>query len=278
MRLTPAQASQLAHLAQGGSLPKSRLTKTLLRPLQEAGAVRLEKSGSGDLVRGLPGKVEPFAELQWGVRDLQSLAQAGPENRSRESLAQIAGDSKALPNRPLAGIFIRSFGNCYLRGQPLASTPHGSAIFISPAQLAGLEIRAATLIAIENPACLLSFEKALPHFPELNISNLALVLRWSWGAAWRHWIQQWKGILLHFPDYDPEGLRIFANEVLPQRPDARLLIPSNLTEFLKERGSRKLFLSQEYRLPNLAEHPDILFVKARIEMSRRALEQEKLLF
>ena len=278
MRLTPAQAGQLAHLAEGGSLPRGRVAKALLPLLENAGVVRMEPSGSSYLVRGVPGKIEAFAEHRWGIRDLRRLSLASPENRSRELLAEIAGDSKALPNQPLAGIFIRSFGNCTLDGQPLMHTPSGSAIFISPAQLPQLRVTASVLIAIENTKCHLKFENALPYFAQADLTNIALVLRWSWGAAWREWLRAWPGALLHFPDYDRAGLRIFATEVLPRRPEARLLIPANLDALLNERGSRKLYLRHEH-LPLLeAKHPDIARVDAVIQRLRKALEQEKLLY
>ena len=211
MRLTPAQAGQLAHLADGGSLPRSRVAKTLLPVLENAGVVRMEKSGSSYPVRGLPGKIEILAESLWGVRDLRRLALATPENRSRELLAEIAGDSKSLSNHPLAGIFIRSLGNCTLNGVPLMHTPLGSAIFISPAQLPQLSISASTLIAVENAKCLLKFENARLHFAELDLAGIALVLRWSWGVAWREWLRAWPGVLFHFPDYDRAG-RVFLRQ------------------------------------------------------------------
>ena len=100
MRLTPAHAGQLSRLAAGGSLAKSRVSEALLPLLQEAGVVRLEQAGSSYRVRGIPGKLEAFVEHRWGIRDLKSFAQATPENRSRGLLAEIAGDSKAPPNRP----------------------------------------------------------------------------------------------------------------------------------------------------------------------------------
>ena len=278
MRLTPAQAGQLAHLADGGSLPRGRVAKALLPLLENAGVVRMEPSGSSYLVRGVPGKIEAFAEHRWGIRDLRRFALASPENRSRESLAEIAGDSKALPNQPLAGILIRSFGNCTLGGQALMHTPPGSAIFISPAQLPQLHVTASSLIAVENPACLLKFENALPRLAEADLANIALVLRWSWGAAWREWLRAWPGALLHFPDYDRAGLRIFATELLTRRPDARLLIPAHLETLLNERGRRELYLRHEH-LPLLeAKHPDIAQVDALIQLSRKALEQEELLY
>ena len=278
MRLTAAQAVQLARLADGGSLPKSRLSKALLHPLQEAGAVRLERSGSSYLVRGFPGKLDAFVERYWGIRDLVRYSESSPGNRSRESLAEIAGDSKALSSRPLEGLFIRSFGNCFLRGQALAATGPGSAMFISPSEFPHLEVRATTLVGIENSACLLNFEKCLPHFPGLNGDDFALILRWSWGAAWHQWIREWKGALRYFPDFDPAGLRIFASEVLPHRQDARLLFPVNLESLLKERGKRSLYLRQEFLLHYLPLHPDIAPVKEHLQRIRKALEQESLLF
>jgi hypothetical protein len=277
MRLTPAHAGQLARLAAGGSLPKSRLSKELLPTLQNADVVQLEPSGSSYLVRGIPGKLEKFVEHHWGIRDLKRFAQATPDNRSRESLAEIAGDSKALRTSPLAGIFIRSFGNCFLQGQPLAMTPSGSAIFVAPSRLRDLEVSAATLIAVENPACLLNFEKTSRHFPGQKLDDIALVLRWSWGSAWQDWLRRWPGTVLHFPDYDPAGLRIFASEVLSRRPEAKLLIPEGFEAILEKHGSRKLYLRQEPLNIQLANDPRIKPVSILLEFHRKALEQEELL-
>jgi hypothetical protein len=54
MRLTIAQAAKLVKLDAGESLPKSQLSKSLLRPLQQAGVVSLEKSGSSSLFAAFP--------------------------------------------------------------------------------------------------------------------------------------------------------------------------------------------------------------------------------
>ena len=277
MRLIPAQAAQLVQLAEGRSLPRSRISRPLLPILEKAGVIRNEKSGSSYLVRGIPGKIETLAEHTWGIRDLRRFAQAIPGERSRESLAEVAGDSKALPNQPLTGLLIRSFGSCILAGQSLARTPFGSAIFISPAELPRLRVAVDTLIAVENSACFLKFENALPFFTELDVSKVALVLRWNWGVAWREWLCQWKGQMSYFPDYDRAGLRIFATEVLRHRAEARLLIPANLAVLIRKRGSRKLFLRHEHLSLINAQHPDIAMVQAEIESSRKALEQESLL-
>ncbi len=277
MRLIPAQAAQLVQLATGRSLPRSRISRPLLPILEKAGVIRNEKSGSSYLVRGIPGKIETFAEHTWGIRDLRKFAQAIPGQRSRESLAQVAGDSKALPNQPLTGLLIRSFGNCMLASQSLAHTPFGSAIFISLSELPRLRVVADTLIAVENSACLLRFENALPFFTNLDISKVALVLRWNWRVAWRDWLSRWRGQMSYFPDYDRAGLRIFASEVLRYRPEARLLIPSNFAVLIRKQGSRKLFLRQEHLSLINAQHPDIAMVQAEIDSSRKALEQESLL-
>lgn len=278
MRLTPAQARQLDHLADGGSLPRKQISKSLLPLLEDARVVRVEKSGSSYVVRGVPGEIEAFAEQQWGIRDLRRFADAGTENRTRELLAEIAGDSKALPNSPLTGVFIRSFGNCTLAGQPLAHTPPGSAIFISPAQLPHLRITASTLIATENVRCLFHFENARPHFADEKLADFALVLRWSWGTAWQEWLRTWPGTLLHFPDYDRAGLRIFATELLAHRPDAHLLIPANLDVLVSERGSRALYLRHEHLQVLNPNHSEIAQISASIDSARKGLEQESLLY
>jgi hypothetical protein len=74
MRLTCAQAAKLVRLDAGESLPKSQMPKALLTPLQQASVVRLEKSGSSYVVRGLPGKLASFVAQHWGVRDLARYA------------------------------------------------------------------------------------------------------------------------------------------------------------------------------------------------------------
>ena len=219
MRLSPAQAAKLARLATGGSLPKSQLSKAVLVPLQEAHVVRLEQSGSSYVVRGIPGKLARFVEYHWGIRDLTLFAAATPENRDRAMLADIASDTKVLPTSPFGGIFLRSFGGCSLGNQSLGTTPQGSALFITLCEIPHLRIKTKYLIGIEGVEGLWNFENAQKYFRELDGLDYTLVLRWHWGAAWREWLNRWEGEMMYFPDYDPAGLRIFATEVLPFRPD-----------------------------------------------------------
>ena len=277
MRLTCAQAAKLVRLDAGESLPRSQLSKGLLYTLQKADVVRMEKSGSSYVVRGIPGKLASFVEHHWGVRDLARYAQANPTNRSRELLADIAGDSKALPNRPFDGIFIRSFDNCFLANKPLNSSPPGTAVLITVGNLPHLRVETPYLVAVENAECLWNFEKAKRYFPDLTGLDYALVLRWHWGGAWRQWFDGWRGQLLYFPDYDPAGLRIFATEVLPHRPSARLLIPQDFETILEERGERDLYLKQEKFLPVLDEHAELARLCRALRKARKAFEQESLL-
>jgi hypothetical protein len=253
------------------------MSKALLVPLQQADAVRLEKSGSSYVVRGIPGKLASFVEHRWGVRDLARYAQANPTNRSRGLLADIAGDSKALPNRPFGGIFIRSFDNCFLASKPLNSSPPGTAVLITLGDLPHLRVETPYLVAVENAECLWHFEEAKRYFPDLTGLDYALVLRWHWGGAWRQWLDGWRGQLLYFPDYDPAGLRIFATEVLPHRPNARLLIPQDFETLLEERGERGLYLKQEKFLPALEEHAELARLCRALRKARKAFEQESLI-
>jgi hypothetical protein len=276
-KLSCAQAANLVRLNAGESLPRSQLPKSVLLPLQEAGVVSFEKSASSYVVRGIPGKLAAFVEHHWGVRDLARYASTAPEDRTRELMAEIASDSKALPNQPFDGIFIRSFGNCYLGDDSLGQTPPGSAMLITVGELPRLSIKSEALVAVENARCLFAFEKALPHFPVLQSVNCALVLRWHWGGPWRRWLEQWKGNMLYFPDYDPAGLGIFASEVLPFRAQAELLIPQNFEGLLEKFGRRDLFLEQEQLLP--AGHPNeqLQRLSAAVNRARKGLEQEQLL-
>ncbi len=277
MRLSPAQAAKLARLAKGESLPKSQIPKSVLLQLQEGQAVRLEKSGSSYLVRGIPRKLDSFVEHRWGISDLAQFGEATPENRSRAVLTHIAGDSKALPTSPLNGVFIRSFGRCYLRDQLLSATPQGSAVLITLSELPHLRIETPYLISVENVECLWKFDKALKYFPELAGLEFALVLRWHWGTQWQRWLKQWEGQFFHFPDYDPAGLRIFVTEVLRHRKDAHLLIPKDFDAMLQHHGTRDLYLKQENLLPVDCDHIQVRRLCETLRQTRKGLEQEELL-
>jgi hypothetical protein len=246
--------------------------------LQQASVVRLEKSGSSYVVRGVPGKLASFVEHRWGIRDLARFAQATPDNRSRGLLVDVAGNTKALPSRPFDGIFIRSFGNCFLGDKPLNSSPPGTAVLIAVNNLPHLRVESEHLVAVENAECLWQFEKVKSYFPDLTGLDYAVVLRWHWGDAWRRWLNNWKGQLLYFPDYDPAGLRIFVTEVLPNRPDARLLIPRDFETILEDRGDRELYLKQEKYLPALSDRAELSHICRTLKKTRKGLEQESLLF
>jgi hypothetical protein len=278
-RLSCAQAAKLVRLNAGESLPRSQLPQNILIPLQHGGVVELEKSGSSYVVRGLPGKLAGFVAQHWGIKDLALYAQAEPGNRSRSLFADIAGDSKALPNHPLNGIFIRSFDNCFLGDKPLHNSPPGTAVLVTMGDLPNLRVAAPYLIALENAECLWKFEQALSYFPNLVALDYALVLRWHWDNAWRQWLVQWKGQLMYFPDYDPAGLRIFATEVLPFRPTTQLLVPRDFEAILEDRGDRDLYLRHEKYMNFVAacEHPEVTRLCRALRKARKAFEQETLL-
>lgn len=279
MRLTCSQAAKLERLNEGESLPRSELSAAILGILQKAGVVQLEQSGSSYVVRGVPRKLAVFVEQHWGVKDLTRYAGATPGKRSRGLLVGIAGDSKALPSRPFDGIFIRSFGNCFLSDKPLNFTPQGTAILVTLGELPNLRVAAPYLVAVENSECLWLFEKAAKFFPELNDLNYAVVLRWHWGKAWRDWLAAWRGQLFYFPDYDPAGLRIFATEVLPHEPTARLLVPKDFEGLLEEHGKRGLYVKQERILNSLdaVANEQLALLCSALRRSRKAFEHESLI-
>src|SRR5689334_21123528 len=100
----------------------------------------------------------------------------------------------------------------------------------------------------------------LKFFPEVVAEQYAVVVRWPWRSVWRQWLKDWSGQVLYLPDYDPAGLRIFAAEVLPERPQAELLVPQDCEQLLEARGDRDLFLKQEDYLDFVEkfEHPALI--------------------
>ncbi len=261
----------------GESLPKSQVPRAVLAPLQGSHVVTMEKSGSSYVVRGIPGKLERFVEQHWGIRDLEQYAGMTRENRDRATLTAVAGDSKALPTSPLKGIFLRSFGQCCLGERDLGQTPPGSALLITLDELPHLRIKTDFLIGVENVECLWKFEAVRQYFPELKNLQFALVLRWHWGEAWARWLTAWKGQLLYFPDYDPAGINIFVNQILPRRNDARLLIPEGFEKLLQDRGNRQLYLKQERIISAQCEHVQVAHLRGIFMRIRKGLEQEEFL-
>ncbi len=277
MRIGRAQAERLHRLSLGESVRKSQLPKSLLEALTRGNVVRLEKSGSSYVVRGIPGKIENFVRLTWGIRDLEGFANSPTKDLTRTHLAQVADDSKALNTRPLDGIFIRSFGNCFFEEHPLSYTPPGTSLLIRTSELEHLRIQSECLIAVENVECLWQFEKTYKYFPQLAGLDFTILLRWHWGVAWRRWLKCWKGQMLYLPDFDPAGLRIFATEVLRFKSDAQLLVPKDFELVLQDRGRRDLYLKNEHCFPPLDSHPEIARVGRCLKAARKAFEQEMLL-
>ena len=276
MRLTSQQASVLVRLDGGESIARSALSRALLRVLQASNAVRLERSGSSFVVRGIPGRVAAFAGHECGIRDLPGFAALDPETRTRADLARLAGDTKALTINPLDGIFLRLSGAAELHGKPLNPTPEGCAHFIAASELPHLSAPTPLWIGVENAESFLRFESCRRHFPEFNFRHAALVWRWSWGGKWHAWLRERAGEFIWFPDYDPAGLAIFSSQILSCRPDAQLLIPNDLDELLKN-GNRELFLRQESMLDSLPADPGVQAVARAIKCVRKALEQEMLI-
>ena len=276
MRLTSQQASVLVRLDAGESIARSSLSRALLRALQASNAVRLERSGSSYVGRGIPGRLAAFAGHECGIRDLPGFAELDPETRTRADLARLAGDTKALTINPLDGIFLRLTSAAELHGKPLNSTPEGCAHFIAASELPHLSAPTPLWIGVENAESFLRFERCLRHFSEFNFRHATLVWRWSWGGKWHTWLRERDGELMWFPDYDPAGLAIFSTQILSCRPDAQLLIPNDFDELLKD-GNRELFLRQEGMLKSLPAEPGVQAVASAIKRVRKVLEQEMLI-
>jgi hypothetical protein len=276
MRLTSQQASVLVRLDAGESIARSALPRALLRALQASNAVRLERSGSSYVVRGIPGRVGAFAGHECDIRDLPGFAALDPETRTRADLARLAGDTKALTINPLDGIFLRLSGAAELHGKPLNPTPEGCAHFIAVSELPHLSVPTALWIGVENAESFLRFESCRRHFPDFDFRHAAIVWRWSWGGKWQTWLRERAGRLIWFPDYDPAGLVIFSSQILSCRPDVQLLVPNDLDGLL-EHGSRKLFLRQESMLDSLPADREVQTVASRIKRVRKALEHEMLI-
>ena len=265
-------------MATGGSLPKSEVGARVLKPLLDAHVVKLEKSGSSYVVRGIPDALPGFVESYWGIKDLSRFSALTIESRDRETLAVIASDSKALPNSPFDGIFFRSFGTCYIDDQPLGVCPEGTMRFLSVQQIPLLRVTSKTLVGVENVRCLLRFERVARWFPALMGLDLTVVLRWRWGATWRDWLRTWTGQFLYLPDYDPAGISIFVSEVQPLCAAARLMCPPDI-DWLMQFGNRERFIKQEAMLNVIQAHgkDEVAQIISLLRKHRTSFEQETLI-
>lgn len=278
MQVTKAQAAKLAQLQAGADLPRSALPQALLQKLQGAGIVHAFRAGGGHRLKADAGPLADYARMHWHIDDLAAFAAEDAASRDRRTLIELAGDSKALPTRPLRGLFIRPWGaSVRVGGAVLEQQPEGACHFVHESLLPSLVVEPRCVYGIENAEVLLHFER----LRDAPTGPACLVLRQHWGEAWREWLTAGSVEFLHFADFDFSGALIFETEVLRFAPHAHLHVPSDIDDLLSQVVSPDLFDGQAaqrlHYLNRTPQHADVARLVAALLRHRRALEQEALL-
>jgi hypothetical protein len=276
MNITPGQARALLRLRGGEELPRSSIAPALRNLLLAKGACRLISSGSarGRLAANLPTFDRVIRDVL-RITDLPTLANL-PTQRSRTAVAAATAHSKTFRASPLTGGWLlRAVGQAEIRVGDTRHGPHpvGASLYVQAQVLEQVELRCEYWVGVENAETFLRAECLFACTP----TNAVFMLRWGWGEYWRGWLGTFAGQVAYLGDYDPKGVAIFADELLPARPDARFLSPPDLPDQLK-RGDYGRFHQQESVLPRLtrSSNSQVRTLAKAITQARKGLDQEAL--
>jgi hypothetical protein len=275
MLLTTAQARTLLRLADGEVLAQSLLSEGVRRALLAENALDRRRCGPGFVMSADSRRLRDVIKTRWGIADLEGFITEGEaDERSRAGLALAAADSKALPNNPMSGTYLRTLGRASVTlGGTRAVVPDGGALFVPVKMLAAMVVEPSVIIGVENGASFFNIERMGLGIP----ADAVVFWRSGWGTQWRKWLAAAKPDFYYAGDYDPAGLAIFEHEVLRYCSDARLLVPDKLAELVDQYGSQTLYEKQESRYGDLhPTDPAAAAVLDVIRSRRKGLEQETL--
>lgn len=274
--ISVAQAKLLLRLRNGESLLCRQFPSTLRDTLLSKGACRRETKGGGlGRLAANDAIFDTFVANILGITDLAAYANM-PSDRTRTEVAAVALHSKALKANPLqGGWMLRAIGGgrIFVDGRLHENHPAGSCLFVQKRETAQVRIEAPILVGVENVD---TFMRAESLF-EVPLSAGIIMLRWGWGEHWKQWVREFAGGIVYLGDYDPKGVAIFHDEILPWCPDARYLIPENLGRLLAK-GEPARFHKQESTVARLktSRHPDVVRAMTAISEARKGLDQESL--
>lgn len=255
-------------------------SRTLLKQLEEDRVLsRVAAGRTRAVVRcGNPEALRNYLRLHLGIADLAAYIELmGREGLDGEDSLQATTSTKTLRQKGMQGFFIKSFGaEMRVGGKVLDALPDGAEVFISDFQT--LEIPAdALIVGVENPECFQKAERLLHWFPE---RALVFVLRF-YSNRLLDWLVSVQNPYLHFGDFDPAGIAIYANEYVPAlgHDRCRFFVPEQMETLVEQHGDPALFDCQRHLWPPRAgfQQRDLVRLIEIISRHGKGLEQEFLL-
>ncbi len=274
--VSPSQARVLLKLQAGEPVPRSALPDWLRQVLLEKGACRREASASG---RGrLIAVHEHFDRVVKQVLQIPNLAgfvKLSVES-TRTEVAASSAHSKAVNVHPLqGGWMMRAIGQGSVRVGTATHQNHepGTCVFIRRRETSQVEIEADVWVGVENVDTFFQAESLFRN----TLKSAVIMLRWNWNESWRRFMRGHRAKVYYLGDYDPKGLAIFVDEILPSNCDARFLVPSDLDARLKAGASERFDCQQNvWGRIRTTDHPDVSKIASLLSKHRRGLDQEHL--
>ena len=280
-RLSRGFALNLLRLMDGESVNASTFgSRKLLKQLEEDRVVSRIASGRNRAVYrcGHPDALRNYLRLHLGITDLAAYVELlERDGLDGEDSLQATTSTKMLRRKGMQGFFIKAFGVELRMGeQVLPALPDGVEYFISEFQ--PLEIPSeALVVGVENPECFQKAARLLPLFPD---PPLVFVLRF-YSNRLLDWLGAVQNPYLHFGDFDPAGIAIYANEYVPVlgRDRCRFFVPEHMDRLLEQYGDPELFDRQRHLWPPSSDFQQRGLIRLIEQISRhgKGLEQEFLL-
>ncbi len=284
MKLTKGLISRLKMLANGGSVPASRLCGKWVDELIAERVLATEIHGTRRSYRvtnvqtfllSLTRYNEALCDL-----DVAERFVSGEDDFLRSEQVELTGNSKIVSQRTCPGFLVNSYESvvCTLYDRPFTVyPPEGSYIFISDWQAFSIACDV-LVVGIENMENFREIRRQKYLFDLLISSgeyHLLFVSRYPQSTDLRRWLQSIPNRYLHFGDFDLAGIHIFLSEFwqyLDER--ASFIIPPDIEERLAS-GSRERYDNQYERYRNLtSEDVAIQRLINLIHKFRRGYDQE----
>lgn len=212
------------------------------------------------------------------LRDYVTLLESG--NAQRNDSVRIASDSKLGSAQVFKGFFVSGIGNVkgFLGGNSISiGAIEGAHLFIYDYEKFAIPPDV-VIVVVEN---YLNFRECNTIQKWINAEKLLFVWRFQNSKTIRSWLKQIPNEYIHFGDFDPMGLQIYATEFRRHLPASRcqFYYPPNLDELIGKFGKRELYEEQKVCLKTLDTllFPELEPVVKLIKKYRKGLEQEILI-
>lgn len=282
MKLPIAIAQKILELAEGLTVPASRMRHEVVTRLLADGILSIHRQGRRKAVYYVQDAeaLSAYLSNHFGIGEIKAYVQSLEEDTlTRADAVRVASDSKIRSVRTFKGFPI----NCYatvearLGGNPIMVQPQpGLFIFIYDFETF-VPSPNITIVGVENPENFRFVERQKYFFAGIEPLFVCLYPR---SKDLIKWLLTVSNPYIHYGDFDFAGISIFLNEYkkhLGQK--AQFFIPENINILVKKYGNRKLYNTQLHQAPDMSalEDPAIIKLVSILHAHKKGLEQEILI-